>query len=1090
LNRAKIVLIVSLIIAHLVLCNSAFCQSSCFGPAISIEPNIVEFLYVTSGDIDGDGDIDLARQNTYELGWLENLGNGSFTYHNIFNDPSNYNYNITRVFISDIDNDLDNDIITHHENFLGIFVNDGLGNFSLLSFPSVVVYDLYEIIDFDEDGDIDLFANSDCGFCWLENNGGLSFTNHYITDLDFFTSFSLADINGDSLNDAIYRGVSSSHWVKNIGNQEFDTIELQIPQHQTIADINLDGYNDLVAIGSGQLVWYPNGGFGNFPQFITLGGDIQGDGSVLSLDFDEDGDIDIITASINESVYTTTFYKNDGSGNFDDPEIIYTETIYFDQGWPTIECGLTSAKVDNDLDEDLILYKYSRLIMPSSPFSVGSINWLSNKCGPSDNGCIDPNACNFIPEATFDDGSCTYPDCLGECNGTETIGSACNDGNPFTSNDVFQADCSCAGKIPECIPFPNPEIYINNSSSPASEINQSDIDNDGDLDILAISSDETDILLFENNGAGNFSPGQNLVTGLFQAKLIRLEDLNQDGNIDIILGHNNQSSGWFQGDGQGNFGPELALFPSSIYVRDLQIADRESDGDLDIFMLYSNRVILRENEGNENFSSSSIELENIEDVNAGAWYNSMHVTDHNGNGFQDVLISAIQYDVEPSLVIYTDGSLLYWKTYTGGTIVVDSYINFTTDGSGPYSTFFSLNAIDLDGDGLKDPFYRFCLGNDCEIKINNSNSLNISIYQSFSIGHPNNFKYEDLDQDGKVDIINGNALIFGDSTGIVGPDYKLVEKSILFTEDLDADEDVDLIGIEDGEIYWYENICSLFESPGCTDIDACNYDPNAITDIGNCATLDCLGICGGLNAVGNDCDDGDISTTNDIFQSDCICEGTVFLGCMDFIACNFNPEATLDDGSCLYLDCEGECDGVDTIGVSCDDGEISTINDSYQPDCICAGYTVPGCIDMMACNFDMNATLSDSSCLYNDCLGVCDGVDTTGASCDDGNPNTIEDLYLADCSCLGTLETLTHSTFNKDILLNVWPNPTSEYLYFQMSGFDIIKFKWSITDLYGKTLLFGISENLYINVKNLASGVYFLKLKTLDGDIYTKFIRD
>ena len=32
-------------------------------------------------------------------------------------------------------------------------------------------------------------------------------------------------------------------------------------------------------------------------------------------------------------------------------------------------------------------------------------------------------------------------------------------------------------------------------------------------------------------------------------------------------------------------------------------------------------------------------------------------------------------------------------------------------------------------------------------------------------------------------------------------------------------------------------------------------------------------------------------------------------GCTDVNACNFNPDANNDDGSCLYDDCSGECGG-------------------------------------------------------------------------------------------------------------------------------------------------------------------------------------
>jgi len=49
------------------------------------------------------------------------------------------------------------------------------------------------------------------------------------------------------------------------------------------------------------------------------------------------------------------------------------------------------------------------------------------------------------------------------------------------------------------------------------------------------------------------------------------------------------------------------------------------------------------------------------------------------------------------------------------------------------------------------------------------------------------------------------------------------------------------------------------------------------------------------------------------------------LGCMDDTACNYNADATMNDGSCLYNDCLGECGGsavVDECGV-CNGGDSS-----------------------------------------------------------------------------------------------------------------------------------------------------------------------
>jgi hypothetical protein len=80
---------------------------------------------------------------------------------------------------------------------------------------------------------------------------------------------------------------------------------------------------------------------------------------------------------------------------------------------------------------------------------------------------------------------------------------------------------------------------------------------------------------------------------------------------------------------------------------------------------------------------------------------------------------------------------------------------------------------------------------------------------------------------------------------------------------------------------------------GCTDSMACNYDPAADADDGSCAELDACGVCGG---PGTDSDGDGTADCNEI------------AGCSDDAACNYNPEAT-DEAACDYpsegLDCAG-----------------------------------------------------------------------------------------------------------------------------------------------------------------------------------------
>ena len=89
-----------------------------------------------------------------------------------------------------------------------------------------------------------------------------------------------------------------------------------------------------------------------------------------------------------------------------------------------------------------------------------------------------------------------------------------------------------------------------------------------------------------------------------------------------------------------------------------------------------------------------------------------------------------------------------------------------------------------------------------------------------------------------------------------------------------------------------------------------------------------------------------------------LCEGLPATpGCMDSTACNYNPDATVDDGSCEFTSCAG-------------------------------------CTEDTACNFDATATLDDGSCEYASC--GCPG-DLDG----DGQVSVADVLlFLSDFGCM------------------------------------------------------------------------------------------
>ena len=85
------------------------------------------------------------------------------------------------------------------------------------------------------------------------------------------------------------------------------------------------------------------------------------------------------------------------------------------------------------------------------------------------------------------------------------------------------------------------------------------------------------------------------------------------------------------------------------------------------------------------------------------------------------------------------------------------------------------------------------------------------------------------------------------------------------------------------------------------------------------------------------------------------------LGCTDPNACNYDPTATLDDGSCEYTSC---CVYGCTGPTSCNYDPLATCDDG-------SCYGAMGCMDSTACNYNASACMDDGSCEFNSCNAVC-----------------------------------------------------------------------------------------------------------------------
>jgi hypothetical protein len=236
---------------------------------------------VRSGDLDGDGDLDLSvalfGYDQGETRWLQNQGGWRFDSHTLqeLSGPIN-------AEIADVDGDRDLDIValvSQEWEEIYVHVNDGRGGFTPRRIFGASNEDFgsswISLADLDGDGDPDVvYSNGDAfdyattggrswnGVQWLENTGGVAFTYHRIADIAGASSPQAADLDGDgdldiavvsAYNNWADPAAQSLVWLENDGRARFTLRDVAgSPTHLvTLAagDLTGDGRPDLVTGG-------------------------------------------------------------------------------------------------------------------------------------------------------------------------------------------------------------------------------------------------------------------------------------------------------------------------------------------------------------------------------------------------------------------------------------------------------------------------------------------------------------------------------------------------------------------------------------------------------------------------------------------------------------------------------------------------------------------------------------------------------------------------------------------------------------------------------------------------------------------------
>lgn len=330
-----------------------------------------------------------------------------------------------------------------------------------------------------------------------------------------------ADLDGDGYKDVLSANKfgGSITWYKNIdglGNFGPENVIAFLNEATSVFAADLDGDNDIDVLATSSflnlVVWYENlDGQGNFSTPITISNQLDGAFSVVAADIDADGDMDLAIAYDVDGLFW--FENVDGQGDF---------------SGRVIDNAISGARsvvavdIDGDGDKDII----GNATAPNSTF------WIENMDGFGNFG-----AKHIISTPTF------YQKAL-------FAGDIDND----SDMDVFSAssgDNEVAWyKNLDGLGDFGPKIPISNTLVNAWTVYSADLDNDGDMDVLATSVETFggEVVWFENlDGLGNFSTKKTISTEVQSPRSVIAADIDNDGDMDVIASSQNDDKiAWYE----------------------------------------------------------------------------------------------------------------------------------------------------------------------------------------------------------------------------------------------------------------------------------------------------------------------------------------------------------------------------------------------------------------------------------------------------------------------------------------------------------------------------------------------------------------
>jgi flagellar hook assembly protein FlgD len=538
----------------------------------TIDAEVGGLRMVHVADVDGDGDLDALATgfSDNEVAWWQNTSGDGSAWTKTSIDASFAGAHAVSTGDMDGDGDLDVLASSFTDNDLVWWVNDGspAGATWVQRDIETSFSDPVSIMaaDVDRDGDLDVVAAGSTAdeIAWWENTAGdgTSWTKRSVaTAVDGAYAAYPADMDGDgdidivgaaSVDDEVAwwenTNGSATAWTKRSIASTFDGAEAV-----WVGDVDGDGDLDVVgAANLGDKIWWWENANGSGTSWTRhrVGAGFDGAHEVSAADIDGDGDLDFLAVAENDD--DVMWWENRQAGRSVANGAETTIDSFFDGA-----SDVYAADIDGDGDMDVL----------GAAGTADDIAWWENTAG-------DGSAwTEKTIDGSFDAASDVFAADMDGDGDLDVLGAA------STADDIAWWE-NTAGNGSAWT-----EHTVDGSFDGAFAVYAADIDGDGDVDVLGAAITADDIAWWENTAGDGSAWTKTTIDGTFDnARDVHAADVDGDGDVDVLGAAltADDITWWENTAGDGSAWTEHTIdgsFDGAIHV---DAADMDGDGDMDV----------------------------------------------------------------------------------------------------------------------------------------------------------------------------------------------------------------------------------------------------------------------------------------------------------------------------------------------------------------------------------------------------------------------------------------------------------------------------------------------------------------------------